>query len=238
MRMKYISAGLLFICATLMAGTPIPKFSELHSLEDSAWQPLEFRNIERHSRYRLEQNDGITVVRAETDNSASGLIARMRIEPESVPAIEWRWKVSNIYEKGDARKKSGDDYPARIYVAFAFEPDRAGFLERVKRAATGVFYDEEVPGTAINYIWANKLGIGRIVPNAFSDKTRILAVDSGPERAGQWVRHRRNIIEDYRRAFGREPPAIIGIGIMSDSDNTGESATAWYGDIQLLAGEE
>lgn len=231
--MKYATGSLLVISTTLMGETLIPKFSQLQSLEDSAWQTLEFRNIEQHSRYSLEQVDGVTVVRAETDNSASGLIARKRIDPNTAPIIEWRWRVSNIYEKGDAGEKSGDDYPARIYVAFAFEPTRAGFFEKAARAAASVFHDEEILGTALNYIWANKLEIDSVVPNAFSDKTRMIAVDSGPEKTGRWVLQHRNIMDDYKQAFGREPPEIVGIGIMSDSDNTGESATAWYGDISL-----
>ena len=214
---------------------PLTAFSQLPSLDGSAWQPLEFPNIDRHSRYRLVQEEGQQVIRAETENSASGLIERQTLDPEATPVLEWRWKVSNVFENGDARTKAGDDYPARIYVAFAFEPERAGFFERAKRSAAGVFYDEEIPGTALNYIWANRLQQGAIVPNPFSEETQMIAVTSGGDQAGEWVKVRRNIVEDYQAAFGRKPPAIIGIGIMSDSDNTGGSATAWYGDIQLRA---
>ncbi len=233
MRNLSLLLGLLPVFTVLAAGSVVPRFSELQSLQNSAWQPLEFPKIKRHSRYRLAVEDGIQVVRADTDNSASGLIARKRIDTESAAVIEWRWKVSNIYDKGDAGTKSGDDYPARIYVAFAFEPERAGFFEKARRAAAGVFYEHEIPGTAINYIWANRLEAGRIVANAFSEQTKMIAVDSGGENTGSWISRRRNIIADYREAFGHDPPAIIGIGIMSDSDNTGESASAWYGDIIL-----
>jgi hypothetical protein len=43
----------------------------------------------------------------------------------------------------------------------------------------------------------------------------------------------RNIVEDYRKAFGEEPPMISGVAIMTDTDNTGESVTAYYGDIRF-----
>lgn len=213
----------------------LSRFSQLQSIEDSGWEPLEFPNIDRDTSYTLVEEDGATVVKAETRGGASGLIARGRMDPAANPVIQWRWKVSNVYENGNAREKSGDDYPARIYVAFAFEPDRASFFERTKRKAAAVFYDEEIPGTALNYIWANKLEKGTIVANPFSKETQMVAVNSGDEQVGEWVSVRRNIIEDYEAAFGREPPAIIGIGIMSDSDNTGEGATAWYGDIVLMS---
>lgn len=214
-----------------------PPFSQLQSLENSPWEPLAFPNIDRHSSYSLVTEDGQTIVRADTAGGASGLIARQRIEPAATPVIQWRWKVTNVFEKGDAREKSGDDYPARIYVAFAFEPDQASFFERAKRAAAGVFYDAEIPGTALNYIWANTLKEGQMVANPYSRETQMVAVTSGREQVGEWVSVERNIVADYQAAFGRKPPAIIGIGIMSDSDNTGESATAWYGDIVLKAGD-
>lgn len=235
--MRIFTVSLLFVAIAFAGEALIPGFSRLASLEGSPWRPLEFRNIKRHSRYSLESVDGTTVVRAETDDSASGLIVRKPLDPEKTPILVWRWRISNIYEQGDAFNRNGDDYPARIYVAFAFEPDRAGVFEKAARAAAGLFYDGDLPGTALNYIWANRLETGRIIPNVYSDETRMIAVDSGAKKAGQWVAHRRNLKEDFRAAFGREAPAIIGIGIMSDSDNTGEKATAWYGDISLLPAE-
>jgi hypothetical protein len=207
-------------------------FSPMASLDDG-WEPLEFPNIKEHSRYSLVADEGVQVVRAETSGGASGLIARLHIQPDDSLVLTWRWKVSNVFEKGDARKKSGDDYPARIYIAFQFQPEKAGFFERAKRKAAEVLFDETLPGNALNYIWANSLPKGEIVPNPYTDKTMMVAVNSGNQKAGQWVAVKRDIVADYRKAFGEAPPPIIGIAIMSDSDNTGESATAWYGDIQL-----
>ena len=50
-------------------------------------------------------------------------------------------------------------------------------------------------------------------------------------RLNQWLSEERNIYEDYKKAFGQEPPMISGVAIMTDTDNTGETATAYYGDI-------
>ncbi|MEX0603243.1 MAG: DUF3047 domain-containing protein [Marinobacter sp.] len=210
----------------------IATFSAIESIEDG-WEPLEFPNIDRHSRYELVQDNGVQVIKAQTSNSASGLIARVRLDPEQRPVLEWRWKVSGVYEQGDARNKSGDDYPARIYVAFEFEPDKAGFFERAKRKAMETLAGEELPGNALNYIWANKLPVGSVVPNPYTEATQMIAVNSGVSQAGEWVTISRNIVEDYKKAFGEAPPTIVGIAIMSDSDNTGETATAWYGDVTL-----
>ncbi len=106
-------------------------FSQMQSLNDG-WEPLEFPKIDQLSRYELTTEDGQQVVRATTDGGASGLIARVRLEPTDSLILQWRWKVSNVFEKGDAREKSGDDYPARIYGASEFQPEKAGFFERGK----------------------------------------------------------------------------------------------------------
>ena len=210
------------------------EFSRLDTLAPK-WMPLTFPNIERHSEYRLvRDSQGTQVVEARTDGGASGLIARLDLDPGERLILRWRWKVSNVYQAGDARRKDGDDYPARLYVAFRFEDEHAGFFERLKRGTVKALFGEELPGNALNYIWANRLPQGRMVANPYIDQTMMVAVTSGRERVGQWVTVERDLVADYRQAFGKAPPRIVGIGIMSDADNTGEAATAWYGDIELI----
>ncbi len=212
--------------------TLLPAFSKMTSLTDG-WEPLEFPKIEQHSQYELVREDGTQVVKATTSGGASGLIARLNVKPENSRMLSWRWKVSNVFEKGDAREKSGDDYSARIYVAFEFQPDKAGFFERAKRKTVELLFGEELPGNALNYIWANTLPVGEFIANPYTDKTVMVAVNSGSKSVGKSVSIERNLVADYRQAFGENPPPIRGIAIMSDSDNTGEQARAWYGDIML-----
>ena len=232
-------AGTAWVLALLLASpllmaqeSLLQPFSTMSSLSDG-WEPLEFPRIDRHTRYELVTDDGVQVVKATADNSASGLIARLSLEPGESLILRWQWKVSNVFDRGDARKKSGDDYPARIYVAFEFQPDKAGFFERAKRKTVEVMFGESLPGNALNYIWANRLPEQSIVANAFTDQTMMVAVNSGPEQTGEWVTVERDIVADYREAFGENPPRIVGVAIMSDADNTGERATAWYRDLVL-----
>lgn len=223
---------LVALPAGVWADTRITPFSTMTDLDDG-WEPLEFPKIDRHTSYRLVEENGTQVIEASTDNSASGLIARLDLEPGDSLMLKWRWKVSNVFDQGDARKKSGDDYPARIYVAFEFEPEKASWFERAKRKTVATVFGEELPGNAINYIWANRLPQGETVANPYAAETMMIAVTSGNEQAGEWVTVERDLVADYRAAFGEEPPPIRGVAIMSDSDNTGESATAWYGDLEL-----
>lgn len=226
-----ISLGLPALADEGVLPQPRP-FSAMTGLDDG-WEPLEFPRIDRHSQYRLVEVDGQQVMVARTEAGASGLIARISVTPGDRLLLQWRWKVSNTYREGDARRKEGDDYPARIYVAFKFQEEQAGLFERLKRGTVKALFGEELPGNALNYIWANRLPAGSIVPNPYTDRTMMVAVSSGDERVGQWVTEERDIVADYHAAFGEAPPPIVGIGIMSDADNTGESATAWYGDIRL-----
>ncbi len=202
-----------------------------------AWEPLTFKKIDKHTDYRLVDKNGVTVMKAESDASASGLIRKMRIDPHKYPIIQWRWHATGVYEKGDVARKSGDDYPARIYIAFEYDPDKVGFFERAKFNMIKMIHGEYPPTGAINYIWASSAPKGRVVPNAFTDRVKMIVVESGRERTNTWVSESRNILEDYKAAFGEEPPMIRGIAIMTDSDNTGESAVTYYGDIVMKSSE-
>jgi len=198
------------------------------------WEPLTFKNIPRHTDYALVKDGGQTVLKAVSRAAASGLIRKITIDPKEYPVIAWRWKVSNIYRKGDVTQKSGDDYPARLYITFVYQPDKVGFLEKLKYETAKLIYGEYPPGGALNYIWDSKAPVGTTVPNPYSDRARMVVVESGAGRLNQWVEEQRNLLEDYQKAFGTPPPPISGVAVMSDSDNTGEAATAYYGDIVFM----
>jgi len=203
------------------AGKPLPE----------GWEPLTFKKIEKHTLYTLVKDEGTTVIRAVANASASGLIREIRIDPREYPIVHWRWKVDNLLQKGDVHRKEGDDYPARIYIAFEYDGSKLGFFERAKFETAKFFYGKYPPLGAINYIWESKAPKGTIVPNPFTDRVKMIVVESGPEKLDEWATEERNVCEDYRQAFGDEPPMISGVAIMTDADNTGESATAYYGDI-------
>lgn len=197
------------------------------------WEELFFEGIEAHTDYKLVMDDNRIVVQAVSQASSSGLITSYTSGLEKLPIIEWSWKVSNVYKKGDLKTKEGDDYPARIYVTFAYDPEKASLFDRAKFNLAKVLYGKYPPAAAINYIWANKASPGTMVKNPYTDKTMMFVVESGAAKSNQWISYSRNIVEDYKKAFGGNIPPISGIGIMTDSDNTKESATAWYGDIIL-----
>jgi len=195
------------------------------------WKPLYFKNISAHTTYSVVHDDGVSVIKAESTASSSGLTRQITIDPAEYPVLSWSWKVANTYQAGDVNIKAGDDYPARIYITFAYDADKVSFWERVKFNTIKLFYEQYPPTSVINYIWANKAPQDLITPNPFTDRAKMIVIESGDEKVGKWIHEKRNIVDDYRKAFGEEPPLISGIAIMSDSDNTGEKSIAWYGDI-------
>ena len=243
MRIWPIITGIVFAltAATLGAQSPVVvevgKFSAAKAggaLPDS-WEPLTFEKIEKRTEYSLVDDDGTVAVKAVSRGSASGLVRAVDIDPMRYPVIEWRWKVANILEKGDVTRKDGDDYPARLYVTFKYDPGKVGFFERAKYEAIRMARGEYPPMGAITYIWESKSPVGTVVPNPYTDQVMMIVLESGREKAGRWVSESRNLVEDYRKAFGGDPPRISGVAVMTDTDNTRESATAYFGDIVFKA---
>lgn len=216
-------------------GITVGRFSAMAPNGDiSEWAPLKFKKIKSHTSYTLvSQPHETTVLRADSRASASGLIKKVNLPAHAYPWITWRWKVGNILEKGDVSKKSGDDYAARLYITFAKDPDDLSFFERTKLAAIKLFYGEAPPAAALAYVWGNRSAVGSMHPNPYTHRVQMIVVESGPAHVNQWRSVRRNIVEDFRLAFGTDPPPITAIAVMTDTDNTGEAATAWYGDITL-----
>ena len=200
----------------------------------SGWVPLTFRNVSAHTRYSLVSDGDVTVLKAESEKSASGLIRRFddrKIELKDYPILKWRWKVGNLVKAADIATREGDDYPARVYVTFRYDPERASLGMRMQYGLAKSLYGEYPPHAGINYVWDGKATVGTMRPNAYTERAMMIVVESGARRVGQWVEVERNVYEDYKRAFNEEPPPVSGIAVMTDTDQTGEAARAWYGDI-------
>ena len=199
------------------------------------WKPLTFKRVPRLTTYELVKDGEAVVVKAVSQASASGLTKAVTIDPKEYPIVRWRWKVENLLKGSDVSRKDGDDYPARLYITFNYDPDKVSFGRKLKyKAGQAIFGD--IPIGALNYIWETRTPVGTIIENAYTDFARMIVVESGPQKVGIWVEEERNIYEDYKQAFGEEPSMINGVAIMSDTDNTKERAIAYYGDIVFQRG--
>lgn len=224
---------------SLVAAAPLPDafcigpFSKSKPSQElpDGWERMSFGKIDTKTSYALVRDDSSVVLRAASKGGASGVARKRRVDPSQYPVLEWRWRVSEastVLEKGDARTKAGDDFAARVFVTFDYDH---GFTGRLKRRALKALGYEDVPSRALNYVWANRADVGTVFPNANTDWVMMMPLQSGAERTGEWVVERRNVAEDYRRAFGEDPPPITGVAIMTDTDDTDSKAIAYYGDV-------
>lgn len=197
------------------------------------WKELYFKKIKKHTKYEIENESGNSYLKAESNASASGIILKKEFNVFEYPKIRWRWKISNVFNNGNAREKSGDDYPLRVYIIFKYDPDTASFAKKIRYGLVNKLYGEYPPDSSLNYIWANRSHTDRIITNTYAAEAKMVILQEGGAQAGKWIEQEVNIVDDYHKAFREDPPITASIAIMSDSDNTGESAIAHIDFIEI-----
>jgi hypothetical protein len=203
---------------------------DFSSLEN--WRPFYFPK-KKHTVYTIEQEGDKHCLRAESKASASVLVYKEKFSVYEYPRVRWRWKVNNIYTKGDDGTKAGDDYPMRIYIAFEYDSENEGFFEKIKNKLVRKIYGESPPHSSLNYVWASREHKERIINSPHTERVRIVILEEGTSNIGRWQDENIDIIEDYRKAYGSPPPAIANIAIMNDSDNTGESSVSFLDCLEV-----
>jgi len=190
-----------------------PQIEVLQLPDLSNWKPEVFSE---KTSYEVINVEGKPILKARSESSASGLVRKIDIDLTKTPYMNWSWKVDNILTGVDETSKSGDDYAARIYVVIS----------------GGLFFWRT---RAISYAWASQQPAEQHWPNAFTDHALMIAVQSGQKNVGQWVNEKRNILLDIQNLLGIDKTAINAVAIMTDTDNSKQSATAYYGDIYFTA---
>lgn len=207
---------LLSLTITGPALLPLPAISELRftAADIIEWDRHSF---EGETRYELVEIDGREAVRAVCDEAtASGLFYREDIDLTETPVVEWTWRVRETFRDVDETVKAGDDYPARLYLVDE---------HRVLRWRT----------RALNYVWASAMEQGADWPNAYASQARMIAVRSAEDAGDDWRTERRNVVEDFRRYHDRDLERISSVALMTDCDDTGNTAEAWYAEIRFLS---
>jgi len=195
------------------------------------WSPFVVSPFASRTEYRLVDSNPRTVLEARADGSASGFYRRIHIDPKRHPVIEWRWRVLEPLAHTDPRIPSRDDSPARVIVAFHGDVARLDLGERFTLRLYKALTGERMPYAIIMYSWASDAPVGTITSSIPTGKIQTIVVDAGG--VGEWRELRRNVLEDYRLAFGEEPWDIVAVGVMTDAGNTHEKARAQYGDISF-----
>ena len=210
------SAIRLVACLVAALGSGKVGAETIEVLRDGDVAGWEEKVFEGRTLYETVRQDGRTVVRATSRGTASGLFLRRRIDLDETPILRWSWRVDGTLGNIDERTRAGDDYSARVYVIRSHPV----FVWRTR---------------AVNYVWASTRAPGETWRNAYTDSSRHVAVRSGDAHAGQWVDERRDVRADFRELFGESVRYVDAVAIMTDTDNTGGGAVAYYGDIAFTS---
>lgn len=185
------------------------------------WEKEVFSN---ETAYEIEEINGVPAVRAKSNNAASGLVLKKRIDLLQTPYINWSWKVAEKLPSLDEQSKQGDDYAARIYIV------KDGDI---------MFWNMRV----LNYVWSSSQDTGASWDNAYAGSTvKMVALQGKESQANHWYHERRNIYKDMIKQFGDKGTDVANqkayryvdaIAIMTDTDNSGGKAESYYGDIWM-----
>jgi hypothetical protein len=229
-------ASLHVVAQTTEIRSPITPFSTAQpgTQLPPGWIPLTFGAQKDPTQYRFIQEDGKTILHAHAEAAASGLLHPVSFDIRSAPMLQWRWKISGLIPDADNRVASKEDSPARIILGFEGDKSKLTFREKTASVLAKTGTGRELPYAEIVYVWANKAPVGTIIPNPHTRRVEMVVAMSGPERVGEWVTLARNVYDDFKRAFGEEPGTLTDVGVLTDTDNTGATVDAWYGDIRFM----
>jgi len=209
----------------------VARFSSLHP--GSALAPWEAWFVQRGNTptaYRAAEVDGVVAVEADAQAGGSALWRKVRLDPHSYPVIEWRWRVAP--EPSTKLEKNSPSSPlARLSLGFHGDVNKLDFDDRAKLRLAMSLTPNGLPYASLLYVWMLNVPAETVLHSPYTDRVRMIVVESGAQRVGQWVTVRRNVLEDYRRAFGERPDDVVGVGLMTDPGDDGSRRRSFYGDI-------
>jgi hypothetical protein len=200
----------------------------------AGWEVAKITDDKKPTVYTLVDDGGIVVLNAKADAAASGLGYATKFDVRSAPIIEWRWKVKNLIASADNAVGGKEDSPVRIVLYFDGDRAKLPLKDRIALSLGDSRAGHSVAYAVLMYIWSNKVPVGTVIPNPHTSRVQMVVASSGPAGVGAWQSLKRNAVEDFRRAYGEDPGTLISVGVLTDTDNTGENVEAWYGDIRFL----
>lgn len=197
------------------------------------WEPLLIHRNKKLTEYALVSDEGKKVLHARAVSASSGLMQKLSIDPTEEPLLTWQWRISGLVESADSYDRTREDSPARIILGFDGNKDELPFSDQIMYETARLVTGRDLPYATLMYIRGRQAPVGTIIPNARSSRIKMIVVATGKEGVGEWRSFSRDIVTDYENAFGEKPGRLIGVGVLTDTDNTGETVEAWYRDIQL-----
>jgi hypothetical protein len=229
-------AGQAFNVDQLPAQEDLPKFSAEKARDGmpEGWHFYRIAPYKKNTVYRLENYQGRTVLAANSKTSASGLAVNLRPRSAQSLLLQWEWKAVGAMPQADNADSQHDDAPLRLLVAFDGNKSKLSLKEKLTFEMANLISGQEMPYATVMYIWSGKNAANTVLNNAHTSRVKMIVVDSGWDNLGEWRKHERDLAADYKLAYGETPGNVIGIALLTDTDNTKSEVRALYGDIELL----
>lgn len=194
------------------------------------WQPWHLPG-KRTTSYLREHCHGRLAWRAVADVSASVLRRRTELPVTAETSVEFSWWLGALLPQADLSRAEAADSPVRVIFAFAGDTARLSLRNRLQFQLAEALTGEAPPYATLMYVWDNHAEPETVLPGARSDRVQKIVLEKGADRLGRWLTYRRSLMSDFQRAFNEPPGNLIGIGLLTDTDNTGAKAEACYGEV-------
>ncbi len=198
------------------------------------WQLLKLGSHKKITDYKFVEDQGQMVLHAHAEGAATGLLHLVKFDIGTAPMAQFRWKISGLIEDADNSVAAKEDAPARIILGFEGDRSKLKFRERTASTLAKTASGRELPYAQLIYIWSTRAPVGTVIANPHTNRVQMVVATTGAANVGKWVTVTRNVGEDFKRAFGEEPGLLTEVGVMTDTDNTGATVDAWYGDIRFV----
>ena len=200
---------------------------------NTGWAHVPLSRLTRDTAYSAVAEDGQTVLQATAQGSASAWVHLARLDITATPLLEWRWRVPALIEGAANEDPKREDSPVRVIIGFDGDKSKLPEPEQRRMARAKTLSGRDMPYAMLMYIWDNRNPVGMVVPSAHTGRVKMIVAESGAAGVGAWRSYRRDLAQDFERAFGEKPNSVLGFALMTDTDNTGERAQGFYGALRL-----
>jgi len=207
--LKILLFSLIFISDTLSKEIQVFEFTEK---ELSTLKVRKIRGADAKTKYSVGNNEKGKFLRAEAENSASGLGKEIKINLNETPFLNITWKVEKDLPGIDESTKKGHDYAARVFVV-------------KKTGAT------PLSNRAMNYVFSSNNEIDAFHPSPFTKKSIDYILSTTKENFNEWVTVKVNVKKHFKKFHNLDLDEINGLAIMSDTDNSKLKAISYYQNI-------
>jgi hypothetical protein len=164
---------------------------------------------------KVMKEKGKNIIRLRSKVASVSIYKDIKLDLQKYPLLKWRWKVTKLPKDADARVNNKDDQAAGIYVVFPRFPSM-------------------INSQLLAYVWETSVPVGTVMRNRRNPMVHYIVVRSGKNRLNEWITEERNVMEDYKKVFGKAPPMVGGISLLIDTDDTHSQAESYFSKIEFL----